>query len=143
MQILKKDMVFRYSGVVDTPKFDSMVEAGVGGDDAKKVVDLLAGLKPESGYKDVRDIQNAEAIAGSGLSNGDTVEALYAYLPNAQDENLREMLGMGFSAEDYVRAWRMYDGASGKGKKQRTIDQYQKAFGVDYSTAKMIYEVYG
>ena len=143
MQILKKDMVFRYSGVVDTPKFDSMVEAGVGGDDAKKVVDLLAGLKPESGYKDVRDIQNAEAIAGSGLSDGDTVEALYAYLPNAQDENLREMLGMGFSAEDYVRAWRMYDGASGKGKKQRTIDQYQKAFGVDYSTAKMIYEVYG
>ena len=143
MQILKKDMVFRYSGVVDTPKFDSMVEAGVSGDSAKKVVDLLAGLKPESGYKDVRDIQNAEAIAGSGLSNGDTVEALYAYLPNAQDKNLREMLGMGFSAEDYVRAWRMYDGESGKGKKQRTIDQYQKSFGVDYSTAKMIYEVYG
>lgn len=143
MQILKKDMVFRYSGVVDTPKFDSMVDAGVSGDSAKKVVDLLAGLKPESGYKDVRDIQNAEAIAGSGLSNGDTVDALYAYLPKAQDKNLREMLGMGFSAEDYVRAWRMYDGESGKGKKQRTIDQYQKAFGVDYSTAKMIYDVYG
>ena len=143
MQTLKKDMVFRYSGVVDTPKFDSMVEAGISGGDAKKVVDLLAGLKPESGYKSVRYIQNAEAIVNSGLSNGDTVEALYAYLPNSQDENLREMLDMGFSAQDYVQAWRLYDSESGEGKKRRTIDSYRSMFGVDYGTAKMIYELYG
>lgn len=143
MQALKKDMVFRYSGVVDTPKFDSMVEAGISGGDAKKVVDLLAGLKPESGYKSVRDIQNAEAIVKSGLSNGDTVEALYAYLPSAQDENLREMLDMGFSAQDYVAAWRLYDSESGEGKKRRTIDSYRSMFDVDYETAKMIYEIYG
>lgn len=143
MQTLKKDMVFRYSGVVDTPKFDSMVEAGISGGDAKKVVDLLAGLKPESGYKSVRDIQNAEAIVNSGLSNGDTVEALYAYLPSAQDENLREMLDMGFSAQDYVAAWRLYDSESGEGKKRRTIENYRSMFGVDYETAKMIYEIYG
>lgn len=143
MQTLKKDMVFRYSGVVDTPKFDSMVEAGISGGDAKKVVDLLAGLKPESGYKSVRDIQNAEAIVNSGLSNGDTVEALYAYLPSAQDENLREMLDMGFSAQDYVDAWRLYDSESGEGKKRRTIENYRSMFGVDYETAKMIYEIYG
>lgn len=143
MQALKKDMVFRYSGVVDTPKFDSMVEAGISGGDAKKVVDLLAGLKPESGYKSVRDIQNAEAIVNSGLSNGDTVEALYAYLPNSQDENLREMLDMGFSAQDYVAAWRLYDSESGEGKKRRTIDSYRSMFDVDYETAKMIYEIYG
>lgn len=143
MQTMKKDMVFRYSGVVDTPKFDSMVEAGVSGGDAKKVVDLLAGLKPESGYKSVRDIQNAEAILNSGLSNRDTVEALYAYLPSAQDENLREMLDMGFSAQDYVAAWRLYDSESGEGKKRRTIDSYRSMFDVDYETAKMIYEIYG
>ena len=143
MQTLKKDMVFRYSGVVDTPKFDSMVEAGVSGGDAKKVVDLLAGLTPQSGYKSVRDIQNAEAIVNSGLSNGDTVEALYAYLPSAQDENLREMLDMGFSAQDYVAAWRLYDSESGEGKKRRTIENYRSMFGVDYETAKMIYEIYG
>lgn len=143
MQTLKKDMVFRYSGVVDTPKFDSMVEAGISGGDAKKVVDLLAGLKPESRYKSVRDIQNAEAIINSGLSNGDTVEAMYAYLPSAQDENLREMLDMGFSAQDYVAAWRLYDSESGEGKKRRTIDSYRSMFDVDYETAKMIYEIYG
>lgn len=143
MQTLKKDMVFRYSGVVDTPKFDSMVEAGISGGDAKKVVDLLAGLKPESGYKSVRDIQNAEAILNSGLSNRDTVEALYAYLPSAQDENFREMLDMGFSAQDYVAAWRLYDSESGEGKKRRTIDSYRSMFDVDYETAKMIYEIYG
>ena len=143
MQTLKKDMVFRYSGVVDTPKFDSMVEAGISGGDAKKVVDLLAGLKPESGYKSVRDIQNAEAILNSGLSNRDTVEALYAYLPSAQEENLREMLDMGFSAQDYVAAWRLYDSESGEGKKRRTIDSYRSMFDVDYETAKMIYEIYG
>lgn len=143
MQTLKKDMVFRYFGVVDTPKFDSMVEAGISGGDAKKVVDLLAGLKPESGYKSVRDIQNAEAILNSGLSNRDTVEALYAYLPSAQDENLREMLDMGFSAQDYVAAWRLYDSESGEGKKRRTIDSYRSMFDVDYETAKMIYEIYG
>ena len=125
------------------PKFDSMVEAGISGGDAKKVVDLLAGLKPESGYKRVRDIQNAEAILNSGLSNGDTVEALYAYLPSSQDENLREMLDMGFSAQDYVAAWRLYDSESGEGKKRRTIDSYRSMFDVDYETAKMIYEIYG
>ena len=143
MQTLKKDMVFRYSGVVDTQKFDTMVEAGISGDDAKKVVDLLAGLTPESGYKSVRDIQNAEAIVRSGLSGRDKAEALYAYLSNAQDENLSEMLDMGFTANDYVTAWRIFDSQSGDGKKQRTIELYRVTFGVDYETAKMIYEIYG
>jgi hypothetical protein len=36
----------------------------------------------------------------------------------------------------------MYADASGKGKKARTIKHYQDAFGLDYSTAKTLYEIY-
>lgn len=142
LNTLKKDMVFRYSGVVDTAKFDALVSSGFTAEEAKKTFNLLAGLKPESGYKKTRGIQEAEAIASSKLSEADKQAALYIYLSDAQKQNLREMLSMGFTSSDYAAAWRIYDSTSGGGKKVSVINAYMEAFGVDYETAEAIYRIY-
>ena len=142
MKTLKRDMVFRYSGVVDTAKFDALVSSGFTADEAKRTFNLLDGLKPEEGYKTTRDIQRAEAITASNLSDADKQAALYIYLNDAQDANLREMLSMGFTSSDYVAAWRINDSTSGKGRKAAIINSYQEEFGVDYETAEAIYKIY-
>lgn len=143
MQTLKKDMVFRYSGVVDTAKFDALVSSGFTADEAKKTFNLLEGLKPEAGYKKTRDIQEAEAITSSKLSEADKQAALYIYLSSdAQKQKLREMLSMGFRSSDYAAAWRIFDSTSGDGKKASVINAYRKTFGVDYATAEAIYKIY-
>lgn len=142
LNTLKRDMVFRYSGVVDTAKFDALVSSGFTADEAKRTFNLLDGLKPEEGYKTTRDIQRAEAIASSNLSDADKRAALYIYLNDAQDTNLREMLSMGFTPSDYVAAWRINDSTSGKGRKAAIINSYQEEFGVDYETAEEIYKIY-
>ena len=142
LNTLKKDMVFRYSGVVDTAKFDALVSSGFTAEEAKKTFNLLSGLKPESGYKKTRDIQEAEAITSSKLSEADKQAALYIYLSDSQKQNLREMLSMGFTSSDYAAAWRIFDSTSGDGKKASVINAYRKTFGVDYATAEAIYKIY-
>ena len=143
LNTLKKDMVFRYGGVVDTAKFDALVSSGFTAEEAKKTFNLLDGLKPEDGYKKTRDIQEAEAITSSKLSEADKQAALYIYLSSdAQKQNLREMLSMGFTSSDYAAAWRIYDSTSGDGKKASVINAYRKTFGVDYATAEAIYKIY-
>lgn len=120
-----------------------MTDAGISADDAQDLGYLLSGLLPETGYKNVRDIQKAESIMDSSLSEADKIAALKVYGSDAQDKNLEEMKAMGFSAADYVEAWRIYADGSGTGKKARAIAEYQKVFGVDKATAKAIYEIYG
>lgn len=142
--VLKKDMVFRYSGVVSTTNYDAMVSAGLEADSAHGVTNLLAGLKPEPGKTTVRDVQNAEAIAGMGMDEKSTVAAMHVYLSDAQDKNLDQMIGMGYSPEDYAAVWRIYlDAPSGTGKKGRIIEAIMRELNIkDYKTAVAIYDIY-
>lgn len=141
--VLKKDMVFRYSGIVSTTNYDAMVSAGLEADSAHGVTNLLAGLKPEPGKTVVRDIQNAEAIAGMGMDEKDTVAAMHVYLSDAQDKNLDQMIGMGYSPEDYAAVWRIYLDTTGTGKKGRIIEAIMKELGIrDYATAAAVYNIY-
>lgn len=141
---LRESLKFYNMFPADTAKFDQLTDAGIDSEDAWEIGELLDGLEPEKGRTNVRDVQKAEAIVGMDLSRKDTQKALKAYLNDSQDENLDQMLKMGFSAEDYVVAWRLYqDYTSGKGKKQRTIEKYMEEFGVSKATARAIYEIYG
>lgn len=142
--VLKKDMVFRYSGIVSTTNYDAMVSAGLEADSAHGVTNLLAGLKPEPGKTTVRDVQNAEAIAGMGMDEKSTVAAMHVYLSDAQDKNLDQMIGMGYSPEDYAAVWRIYlDATSGTGKKNRVIEAIMRELNIkDYKTAAAIYDIY-
>lgn len=143
-KVLKREMVYMQMFPAETVKFDQLTESGLTADEAQDLGWLIQGLKVQDGYKEVRDIQKAEAIVKStGLSEADKIAALKIYGTDAQDEKLDMMLDMGFDAADYVAAWQMFTDASGEGKKRRTIQAYMDRFGVDWNTAAAIYDIYG
>lgn len=109
--------------------------------DLSKVVE---GLKPAAGSKNVSQAQKAEAaVKFPGLTEKQREAVVKMYVSDAQDKNMEDMKKLGFSTSDYMTAWKIYNGESGKGKKQRTIEKYMDKFGVDEKTAKTIYEIYG
>lgn len=140
---MKNSMMFRYNIKAETEKFDQMTEAGIRADNALNITKLLDGIIPQAGYTNVRDVQKAEAIAGSGLSDADKIAAMKIYLPDSQDKNLDEMLDLGYSVDDYAAAYKIYANESGTGKKRRTITAFQQEFGVSYAAAAALYKIYG
>lgn len=125
-------------------KYIAAREAGVTNEEYVTVLKQVAGLKPQSGYVNVRDIQEAQAVGSmKGLSNAEKEALIRGYVSDAQDENIDQVKELGFDINDYLTAWSMYDSESGEGKKKRTIAQYQQKFGIDYDTAKALYEIFG
>ena len=143
MSRLKDSMVYYQMFPAETAKFDQMTESGLSADEALDVGKLMEGIAPQAGYTNVRDVQKAAAIAGSRLSAADKIAAMKVYLPEAQDENLELMLGLGYSAEDYAAVYEIYASESGTGKKRRIIARIREELGVDQATAKKIYDIYG
>ena len=145
MDTLKEKMGYFQFFRPDGGSVEKLTVAGLGADNAKKIANAISTLKPESGYKTVRDVQKAESISKSGMAEKDKITALKAYLTDVQDENLDQMIDLGFNSGDYVAALRIYDDesdAGGKGTKQRIIQRYRDEFGVDNATATAIYNIY-
>ena len=145
MDTLKEKMGYFQFFRPDGGSVEKLTVAGLGADNAKKIANAISTLKPESGYKTVRDVQKAESISKSGMAEKDKITALKAYLTDVQDENLDQMIDLGFNSGDYVAALRIYDDesdAGGKGTKQRIIQRYRDEFGVDNETATAIYNIY-
>lgn len=145
MDTLKEKMGYLQFFRPDGGSVEKLTVAGLGADNAKKIANAISTLKPESGYKTVRDVQKAESISKSGMAEKDKITALKAYLTDVQDENLDQMIDLGFNSGDYVAALRIYDDesdAGGKGTKQRIIQRYRDEFGVDNATATAIYNIY-
>ena len=143
---MKSSLRFYQNFPAETEKFDQLTEGGLSADEAQDLGWLIQGLKIQEGYKDVRPVQKAEAIAGSSLSEADKIAALKIYGTDAQDEKLDMMLDAGYSAKDYVSAWLIYsreDAKGGKGTKNRTIEAFMQKFNVDRATAAAIYDIYG
>lgn len=141
--VLKDALGFRTSIPVDATKFDEMTESGLTAKAAQETVKAIANLAPEEGYKNVRDIQNWDAIAAMTISDTEKVAAMKAYMSDTQEAKLDEVLGMGYSPEQYTQIWRIVDSyTSGTGKKKRTIAYMQNQFGISYNTAKTLYEVF-
>lgn len=140
---LKESMKFYQTFPAETEKFDQMTESGLTAQKALDIGALLNGIKPDSGYKSVRDVQKAEAIAGANLTESEKRAVMKLYLSDAQDENLNQMISMGYDAATYAAIYEIYSGESGEGKKKRTIARIRDELGVDEATAKAIYEIYG
>lgn len=143
--IMKNRFKIATGFTVEATRFDAMTDAGLSADKSDYVMELLTGIEPEEGRTNIRDVQYAEQISGSNrLSESEKAAALSAYLSDSQKENLSEMQKLGYDTEDYANAYRIYlDYASGKGKKAATIKHLQSVFGIDYQTAKAIYEIFG
>lgn len=141
--VLKDSLKFWQQIPAETTKFDEMTAAGLSAATARTITEKVENLKPQSGYSTVRDSQKAETVLSiPGLSESQKAVVMKMYLNDAQDENLDEVRDMGMTVADYMTAWKIYDSESGTGKKQRTIEKYQKQFGVTYEVAKVLYEIY-
>lgn len=138
-KVLKDSMVYYQMFPAETAKFDEMTEGGISADKALDIGRLMEGIKPQEGYKDVRNNQKAAAIAGSDLSPAEKAAAMKAYLPANQDENLDLMLALGYSPDDYAAVYDIYANS----KKAQAIEGIRKELGVDYATARKIYDIYG
>lgn len=143
---MKSSLRFYQNFPAETEKFDQLTESGLSADEADDLGWLLKGLKAQDGYKEVRDIQKAEAIAKStGLSEADKIAALKIYGTDAQDENLDQMIAMGYSSRDYLNAWKLISDEKekgGNGTKRRTINALAQMYGVSTAKATEIYEVW-
>lgn len=125
--------------------FGEMTGAGVSSKTAYDIGKLMDSLKPQEGYKTVRDIQQAEAIAGANLTERDTIAALKAYGSDAQDENLDAVMAEGYSADQYVEMWRMISNEKekgGDGAKRRTIQLLANAYRISEEDATELYEIF-
>jgi hypothetical protein len=144
--VLKQALTISSGFTVETGKFDQLTESGLSADAAQDLGWLIQGLKVQDGYKEVRDIQKAEAIAKStGLSEADKIAALKIYGTDAQDENLDQMIAMGYSSRDYLNAWKLISDErekGGNGTKRRTINALAQMYGVSTAKATEIYEVW-
>lgn len=143
---LKNSLRFSQNFPAETEKFDRLTESGLSADEADDLGWLLKGLKVQEGYKEVRDIQKAEAISKStGLSEADKIAALKIYGTDAQDENLDQMIAMGYNSRDYLNAWKLISDEKekgGNGTKRRTINALAQMYGVSTAKATEIYEVW-
>jgi hypothetical protein len=144
--VLKQALTISSGFTVETGKFDQLTESGLSADAAQDLGWLIQGLEVQEGYKEVRDIQKAEAIGNmSGLSEADRIAALKIYGTDAQDENLDQMLEMGYTSKDYLNAWKLISDErekGGTGTKRRTINALAQMYGVSTAKATEIYEVW-
>ena len=98
------------------------------------------GLNPESGKSTVRAIQKFEAIVDMpGMSARGEAAVLKAYLDEEQTERYNAMTARGYSAEEYVEAYRAY---LDRDNKADGIYDIMDALGVSYAEAKTIFEIY-
>lgn len=131
-------------------KYIAARAAGVTNAEYVTVLKNVAGLKPQSGYKNVREIQQAQAVGKmSGLSNAEKEAMIRGYVSDGQDKNIDDMKELfrdnnrSFSVNDYLTAWAISDKESGKGEKGRIIAEYRKRFNLDEATAEELYKIFG
>lgn len=141
--VLKDSMVYYQMFPAETEKFDQLTESGISADQAMDIGALLNGIVPQEGYTSVRTVQKVEAIAGEDLSDAEMEAVLKVYLSENQDENLDQMLELGYSPEDYAAAYSIYANESGAGMKARIIAKLREEFGISNAEARAIYEIYG
>lgn len=141
--IIQKALAADFAG--SEKVFGEMTGAGVSNKTAYDIGKLMDSLKPQEGYKTVRDIQQAEAIAGYKLTEAEKIAALKAYGSDAQDENLDAVLAEGYSADQYVEMWRMISDEKekgGDGTKRRTIQLLAEAYRLSWADATELYEIF-
>lgn len=136
---LKDSMVFRYSNVATTEKFDNLVESGMSTDSANSLMYLMEGIQGtgKDGY--VRDIDKYLAIAGSSLSTKEKETALYEYMSDAMDEKYTyAKKNMGLTVDDFVKAYQVTDEYSLKEDQKKAW----RAMGYTAAEAENLWKLY-
>ncbi|MBO5953424.1 MAG: hypothetical protein J6Q53_04795 [Oscillospiraceae bacterium] len=117
---------------------------GISHDDIVSTYKLLDGIKPESGYKNPRTIQKAEAIANTtNLAENEKAILIKQQVSDSQDKNIDELKELGYGVADYVKLYRDHEEyTSGTGKKKRTAQKWANEYGISLQAAYKLYEVF-
>ena len=135
---------FLESASAETRNFIEARKNGVTTQNYIAIAKTISQLQPESGYKNARGVQKAEAIAKSSLPEAEKLEMMQLTLTDAQAENIEEAAKLGIDAEEYAILYRLYeDYTSGKGKKDRTVAAIAEKLDIDGKTAEALYEIFG
>ena len=132
-------------------------KGGVSSNTALNVQRTIATSKPEGGGKNVNQKQKMDIIAKTpGMTEKQRVMMGKLYGSDAQDENIDEVatiIGIakaeGKKTPDidsftlYTQLYRDHeDYTKGTGKKDRTVEHWQKKYGIDYQTAISLYKAF-
>jgi hypothetical protein len=126
--VMRESMGFMQMFSAEATKYNDMVSEGVSTKNADWIAKAIRDLKPVNGKSSVTDWQEAKAIAESKMSEKEKAKAIKVYVSDAQDKNLDEVMAKGYSTKDYAKLLELYQGESGKGKKQRVISEFREAF---------------
>ena len=147
---LKEEMNFWQMIPAETSRFDELTGSGLSADKASYVDELLDGLldkpretKPDgSNYANVRTIQQIEAIvaADKELTEAQQRQVLEDILDVKAFAKYEQVIALGYNNDEYAATYRLYlDTAGGKA---RTIEAFQKEFGISKAAATALYEIY-
>ena len=129
----------------DSGKYGDLTSAGLDAEKAKAVTNLMSGLTPKPGSETVSNIQKFSAIADMNLDPQDEEIAIRAYMPDNMVDNYKEALDLGLDTGDWVELYEEYSRlreAGGKGQKAKLTSWCMEAFGMDYSTARAVADIY-
>lgn len=127
-----------------TVKYLTARQAGISAGTYLETEKQLLNIKPEQGKTSPRAVQKAETIANSGrLTEAQKVAMIKAESSDSQDENLDQLVAMGYTAADYAKLYRDHeDYTSGTGKKKRTVAKWMNDYGISEAAAEELYKVF-
>ena len=107
---------------------------------------LLEGIIPQAGKANPRDFQKAEAIAGiKGVSEADKTLLIKQQMSESQNENLDQMLDLGYSPEQYAGVLKIYRDiydSDSKTKKEDFLKKLMDRYGMTRAQANAVYQIY-
>lgn len=138
--VLKNNIAISSGFTVETEKYDTMIESGIGTDDANQVIGDLSGLEKEEGYSTVRTVQKMEAISQADyLSEQERIAVMQLYMTDSQIEKMDTIMEeIGISAEAYAALYRAHLPQDKKAEETAAF----MALGYSEREAENIYRLY-
>lgn len=99
--LIKEQFVFFNMFPADAEKYEKLVDAGLGFQEAYETVMAQSGLEATGSNSTVSDYQKIEAIMSAGLTDSDAAAAIEGTF--AQDNTYRKMVEAGVSAQSVAK----------------------------------------
>lgn len=129
----------------DSGQYGKLTESGLDAVISKTIVDSFAKLTPEPGKESVTNRQKFDAIGDIDASSKTKDAALRAIMPENMVKNYQKAADIGLSPDDWIAlygAYRDINEAGGKGQKNKLTQWCMAEFGMSYSTARAVADIY-
>lgn len=135
----QRDILFADLGIfvtmrMDAAKYTELTDLGVDPDTALYVRNVMSDLSKKR--------EKLDAISGADLDPEEKEAAARAYLDEKEEEQLDEMLDLGFDVDTYAVLYGLYSDESGTGKKARVKAAFMRECGLTDSEAEAVYRIF-